>query len=350
MTHYIKTLAVLFLFLTISLPLLSQTPNTGAAAGVATTMSNKPIRTSTGGASIVVTALGEKRAPLDGPAVAKLYDESRKTTTLLPIEDTSGTSFGSLAFGKYAVEVSAPGYLSARKEVEVLSLLQPVPVEVVLSRDPEAIELNPASSAMPPKAAKDANHGISDLKAGKFKDAQKHLESALKNAPSDSQVNFLLGYLYFQEQNYDEAQTYLAKAATLDPHNVQALDLMGRLQLVKRDYPAAKATLEQAVTADPENPAAHSLLAGAYLNQHDFKNALAQADLAIDKGKSTAGNAQIVRGQALAALGRSDEAIQALKTYLQSAPESASGPQVRQLLATLEGSTASSSTAEPAKK
>jgi regulator of sirC expression with transglutaminase-like and TPR domain len=87
------------------------------------------------------------------------------------------------------------------------------------------------------------------------------------------------------------------------------------------------------------------------LNQRDFKNALAQADLAIDKSKSVGGNAQIVRGEALADMGRNKEAIETLKTYLQNAPDTASAPQVRQLIAMIEqrDPKASSSAAEPAK-
>lgn len=291
-----------------------------------------------GGVMLVLSVVDEKMGRLDRPAFVKLYDENLKHTTWQSTAKNSEANFDELQVGKYDVDVNAVGYLTGHKEIEVTQLRQRVQmkVQVVLHPDPDAVELNAADASMPGKAGKEAERGISDIMSGKVKDAQKHLEAAYNQAPSSARANFLLGYVYFQQNDFDHARTYLSKATTLDPHDIQALNLLGRLQLVKQDYAGAKTTLEQAIAADPESATAHGLLAAAYLNQNDFKGALAQADLAVAKGKTTASNAQIVRGEALAHLGRDDEAIQALKTYLQSAPDTAAGPGVQQLIAALE--------------
>jgi tetratricopeptide (TPR) repeat protein len=355
MRHYPKTLSALCLLFTLTAAAQRANPGQGAASGsgvtnVGATIAGASMHGSEGGASLLVSVFDDGKIHLDRQAAVKLYDESRKASLWQATSDTSETIFGDLGFGKYEIEVSAVGYLTGRKEIEILSMLQPTRVEIVLNRDPAAVELNDAGAPLPPKASKETKRGIADLKSGKLQDAQKQLDAAYKIAPSNARVNFLLGYLAFQQQNLDQAQTYLSKAAKLDPQDVQALNLLGRLQLVRKDYAAAQATLEQAVAADPESWTAHNFLADAYLNRSDYQNALAQADIAIDKGRSGAGTAQIVRGEALADLGRNQEGIETLQTYLQSAPDSPSAPQVRQLIARLEErvSGAVSATKEPA--
>src|SRR5579863_1612495 len=341
MSHSTKTLPALCLLFTISAAaqIKGTNPGQGTTPGltnVGPQMSGTSMHGSEGGASLLVSVFNDGKIRLDRQAAVKLYDESRKASLWQTTTDTSETIFGDLGFGKYEVEVSAVGYLTGRKEIEILSMLQPVRVEMVLNRDPAAVELDAAGAPLPAKANKETKRGIADLKSGKLQDAKKQLESAYKIAPSSARVNFLLGYLAFQQQNFDQAQTYLSTSAKLDPQDVQALNLLGRLHLVRKDYAAAQATLEQAVAADPESWMAHNFLADAYLKRSDYQNALTQADIAIDKGRSGAGAAQIVRGEALADLGRSQEAIETLQTYLQSAPDSPSAPQVRQLIATLE--------------
>ncbi|HTW31149.1 MAG TPA: hypothetical protein VMD76_05695, partial [Candidatus Sulfotelmatobacter sp.] len=68
----------------------------------------------------------------------------------------------------------------------------------------------------------------------------------------------------------------------------------------------------------------------------DYKSALTETDVAIEKGASKATNVQIVRGEALADMGRDDEAIDALNDYLKLAPDSTAAPQVRRLIGNIE--------------
>lgn len=74
----------------------------------------------------------------------------------------------------------------------------------------------------------------------------------------------------------------------------------------------------------------------AYLRQHDNANALTQADLAVESGKPGSVTAQIIRGEALANMGRDQEAIQALDAYLQNDPGSPTVPQVRDLITQIQ--------------
>lgn len=322
----------------------AQQPSNGTPAGLASQIGQVPIRGGSDGAMATVSVVDEKMNRLDRQAMVKLYDQNMKHATWQPTSKNADTSFEGLAVGKYDFEVTAIGYITARKDFEVLDVHKPVQLKVVLHPDPDAPQLSAEDPSLPPKASKEADRGVSDLKSGKYKDAQKHLESALSMSPNSAQANFLLGYLALQQNDQTGAQTYLNKAVQLDPHNIQALNLLGRLHLSQRDYAGAKATLEQAIAVDPQNSTAHGLLADAYLNLSDYKNALAQTDLAIAKESNPASNTQIVRGEALAHLGRDQEAIQTLKSYLQSAPDTAAGPQVEQLIALLEQHSAAAAT------
>ena len=331
---------------------VAQQPTSALPAGVATATAGVSSRGTGGGATLKLSVVDDNNARLDRQAVVKLYDETVKRPTWQPTSKDSDTVFDGLSVGKYDLEVSALGYLTARKDFEIVGKrqLDPTKLTVVLHPDPDAIDLTGSDASMSPKASKEADKGLSDLKLGKLPDAQKHLESASNQAPNSAYPNLLLGFLYFEQNKTPEAQTYLTKATTADPHDVQALNLLGRLHLSQRDFAGAKTAAEQAIAASPDNATAHGILADAYLNQSDFKNALAEADVALAKGKSTASSAQIVKGQALANLGRDDEAIQTLKTYLQSAPDTAAGPQVQQFIAAIEQRRSPAPTSAPAPK
>lgn len=76
-------------------------------------------------------------------------------------------------------------------------------------------------------------------KSGELESAQKHLETAYRWAPSNADLNFLLGYLHFKQKDYAQAGIYLGTAALLSPHSAQTLTLLGRTNLLRENYAAA---------------------------------------------------------------------------------------------------------------
>ena len=184
---------------------------------------------------------------LDRQALLKLVNSKTQSTMWQTTDDNSQGVFTNVPFGRFDVEVSAVGYLGAHKEVSVMNSFSPQEIEIVLQRDPSAVQLDVAGGMMSAKARKQAKHAVSMLKSGNINGAQRQLEEAYKLAPSSSDLNFLLGYLYFQKQDFKQAGNYLGLAATLNPGNAQALTLLGRAGLERGDYPAAQSALEQAV-------------------------------------------------------------------------------------------------------
>jgi tetratricopeptide (TPR) repeat protein len=272
---------------------------------------------------------------LDRQAVLKITNQITHEVTWQTTDDKSEAALG-LLFGKYEVEISAVGFLSERKEFQASNVLMTTRIDVILHRDPSAVDLNVADAAMPAKARGDAKAAVSALKSGNLKEAEKRLNVVSKLAPDSPQANFLLGYLSLQRKDFEKAEAHLVRAATLDPHRVQTLTLLGRVQLQRQHYEDAQKTLEQAVAANSQDWMAHSLLADACLKLKDYEKAREQAQLALDLGKGAANEARLALGQALANVGRDAEGVQALKTFLQNSPESPTAPAVRSLITQIE--------------
>jgi tetratricopeptide (TPR) repeat protein len=311
-------------------PVLSRLPDPTTAGSNVQTYSTQ-------GAVVVLTVLSGARTRLDRQAVVKLRNQNTQEVVWQTTTDAAEASFGDLLVGSYDVEVSAVGYLTAHKTINVQGAFNTYHQEITVERDPTSIELAaPTASAMPKKARNETLRGISALKSGNYSEAQKRLDAAYKMVPANADLNFLVGYLSIQQKRLDLAQNYLSRATVLDPHNVRALILLGRLYLQREEYGAARTTLEQAVVAGPQDWMAHNLLAEICLHQREYEPALKQAQLAIDIGKAEASPAQLILGQALAHLGRMQEAIQPLHSFLQENPTSPMIAQVRGLIAEIE--------------
>jgi len=288
----------------------------------------------TQGATLLLTIKNESKARLDRQSVVKLRNTLTGDTLWQTTTDRSEAAFGDLQVAPFDIEVSAVGYLTAHEPFKVLTAVGAYQEEIVLKRDPSSLEISaPHAAQLPKKVRKSLLRGVAALKSGNYKEAEKQLVEARKLAPNDVDVNFLSGYLAVQQKHLDEAKGYLQTASRLDPTNVQALVLLGRIALQQDDYKTAQTVLDQASAADPQDWMPHSLLAETYLKQRDFEKAREQAQAAIERNKLASNSAQLVLGEALANLGRTKEALAALTTFLQQAPDSPLAPQVRDLMA-----------------
>jgi len=276
---------------------------------------------------------------LDRQALIKLVRASDQSATSQTTDVSSRSVFANLPVGDYEAEISAVGYFTIRQTFSVSPLLAPR-LEIILHRDPSAVNLDVAKTILSPKARKQAKKGISLLKENDPVAAQRHLEAAYKITPSSTELNFLLGYLYFQTKDFARAETYLTSSIDLDSHNKQALTLLGRTRMEREHYSDARLVLEQAVLVDAENWLPHNLLATAHFREKNYDKACTEARLALEKarqsGVGTVASAQLVLGESLIGLGQDQEGIQVLKLFLEQAPHHSMTGQVRGLLAELE--------------
>jgi tetratricopeptide (TPR) repeat protein len=295
-----------------------------------------------GARGLLVTILDEHKAKLDRQAVVKVHDnvkvhDKRKdTTTWLTSSQESQLVFCGVEPGTYDLEASAVGYLIERKDLQITSSVQSPQVEIILRKDLTAVDLSDSDAVIPSRLRKDFKRAVLALKSANYKQAEKKLDKIYKVAPSSVQVNFLYGYLFVQLNDLAKAEGFLGRAAALDPRRVQTLALLGRVQLQLKENDQAQKTLEQAVVDDSNYWIAHNLLADAYLRHNEYEKAREQAQLAINEGQVAGNMAQLVLGEALANLGRDQEGIKALKTFLQTNPDNSVVPKVRDLISKLE--------------
>ncbi len=332
-------LLVLVCFL--NLPTSAQIPE-----GVQAAFSARQITTTTAYETAPNTAVmifhvfaDEKPVQLDRSARVDLTNIGNHLGVFLIVPSHENAVFTNVVPGTYDVAVTAVGYLTTHQE---LNILNPVTqnVDLVLQRDPSAVVLDEATGVMPPKGKKEANRAVALLKSDKLESAQKHLENAYKLSPTNADLNFLFGYLYFKKNDYAQAVTYLGTAASLGPHSAHTLTLLGRVNLLREDYPAARSALERSVLVDGEDWLSHNLLAYVYLHEKEYRKARDEAQLAVAKsvrfGKNASGSAELALGQAMIALGQSKEGIQTLEAFLKKYPGNPAAPQVRTSVATLK--------------
>jgi tetratricopeptide (TPR) repeat protein len=275
------------------------------------------------------------KAHLDRQSVIKITDLSTHSVKWQATDEKSEAALG-LPFGNYEIEISAVGYLSERKEFQVNTQHITIRIEFALRRDPSAVDFEIADAALPPKARGDVKHAVSALKSANLKEAKKRLYAAYKLAPSNPDLNYLMGYLFFEQRDLAQAASYLTTAANFSSRNVRVLTLLGHVQLMQENYVAAAATLEKAVAVNSEYWTAHNLLANAYLRLRKYEGAREEAELAIAEGKAGAGATNLVLGQSLLNLGKKEEGIRALKAFVQNSRSDPAVPQVRDLIAKLE--------------
>ncbi len=267
--------------------------------------------------------------------MVKLSNKTQHSSSWQTTGLASDTTFHDLWRGEYEIEVSAVGYLSAHKNVELASEAGPVEVKIAVERDPSAVDIRSSDATMSRRARETMNRGVKELESGNLKSAEKLLNDAAALAPNNASLKFLLGYIAMRNDAPEQAQTYLTQATTLDPNFGRALTLLGRMQLGTAQYAGAANTLQRAVAADPGNWVAHDLLAHAYLQQQQWEEARQQAELAIAKGGKDGSLAQFPLGIALAQMGKDAEAGAALRSFLQSQPLSSAAPEAQRWLAAL---------------
>ena len=331
----------------LNMPLLAQSPPGMVTQGIINANSGRGTmgtnyETAPGTAVVIIHAFAEEKpTKLDRSARVDLTHMGAQLGQAIIVPAHEDAIFLNNVLGKYIVTVSAVGFLTERKEITA-SKPERQDFDIVLRRDPAAIAINEASGDMPQKARKEADRAVAFLKAGQPAEARKHLDKAYELAPGNADLNFLLGYLHFQDREYTQAESYLRKAASLSPRSIQTLSLLGRTNLEQKNYPAAQSALSQAVLVDAEEWLPHHLLAYTYLQEKEYERARNEAQIAVAKsvryGKDASAAAELTLGQALVALGQKSEGIQALKLFIRDSPPDSLIFQVRALIKNIEES------------
>jgi Flp pilus assembly protein TadD len=289
--------------------------------------------------NITVNVLGSDHKPLRQMAFVTLYQKGSTMPlgTVMTTIDATAVLAGMPGYGPYTVTVTSQGYETESKDFEYNAASGRVQVDVTLH--PVAFT-DSASTAvpLPPKAQGQVRKGLEAMQAGKYQDAQTQFLAAYKEVPQSADVCYLLGAAYQKSKDLPDAQTYLEKAISIDPDDVQALVALGQLRDQQKNYQGAIPPLEKAATLDGKEWQARWVLADAYLRVGEYEKARKEAQEAVELGKGAANKAELIEGEALAGLGRRDDAIKVLESFLDDLPTDPAAPAVRALIAKLQSS------------
>ena len=241
--------------------------------------------------------------------------------------------FSGITATEYSIQVTAPGYRTAVKQVEakkdesraVTFDLQPLSVEDVAE--------NRAYQALAPKAQKEIGKVLELLRAQRVADARSHLDAANRAAPHEAEVQYLYGVYAKQAGNPEQAKSYWMKALEFSPSHLSALLSLADALLRENHEAEALPYATRAVEVEPSSWRAHAILSNVYLRQGMADAAVKEGERAMELGHEQAWIVQPVLAGALAKKGEKEQALTLLEGYLK---EHSSDDEAKKLLGALQ--------------
>ena len=298
--------------------------------------------------NIVVQVRGQDGSPLLN-ALVKLYTDTLSPTNAVPLPRGNGFEFQGITSGRYVVEAIAAGFESARQAVEftgagqnevVMLFLKPVGAE---GNTPYA-----SRSTFPPKAQKEIQTALRDLESKKYDSARQHVNAALKAAPGNAMVHYVMGMTYIVADRAPEARPHLEKALSFDPRHLQSLMALGNLQYQQQNYTGARELFDRALGVSPSSWQAQWMLARCDLRLRNFSSAREHSERAFELGREKAIGAQLATAEALAGLKEYKQASVVLGAYLKARPQDPSAGKIRGWIAELDRAVESAGATAPA--
>ena len=268
------------------------------------------------GIAITVVVHDPSGDPIASAATVKLYRGSD-----IPAGQAQ-TSTGVAEFvvnnlGEFTVVVEAAGYPKAQKEFSVDATGRAQMDVYLPRRTNENGTLPPGRPLLAPKAKKAVDQASKALATGDLSDAEKQVNQAVYLAPSHPDVLYLQGVLLLKRHQWNKAQVVLEKATQLDPLNAQAFAALGMALCDQEKYDPAIAPLEKSLQLDPASSwDARWALAKAYYQEARYDQALQMSRVALSSSNGQAPEIQLLVAQSLTAVGRYEEAAQALRDFL----------------------------------
>src|SRR5579863_350261 len=261
------------------------------------------------------------------------------STSVIPRNEGNGWSFVGLGIGhEYEVVVKVDGYEDTHETVELPEIpgatssltvfLRPVN-EALVFRAPTG------QFVLAPKAQKELQLALQDLRAGKNASARKHAEKALQLAPGNPFVQYVVGMTFLLANQLEQAKPHLEQAVSIDPKRPAALLALGTLRFRQGDDIGAIAVLTKATELEASSWQAEWMLASSYLRQRRYEDSREHAQRALNSGKERAGPVLLVLAQALEQLGDRQKAADAFEQFANKYPRDPNAAPARRRAAEL---------------
>jgi|SRR5579859_308611 len=280
--------------------------------------------------SLSVTVHDGAGATITAAGTVKLYHDA----TLL---DQAGLShgrafFSSLPFGDYALVVEATGYKSVQKDVN-LSVQMRYEVDATLQREGASSSVEgPAKPILAPKAKEALDKSLKALSKSKLSEAEKYLAEAMQLAPGHPDVLYAQGVLFLDQKNWTQAQSVLEKASQLDPSNARTFSALGMAFTDQGEYDKAIPPLEKSLQLEAGSWETNWALGKSYYQLQHYDQALKSSQLAWTQANGKAPQIELLVAQALTAVGKYEDAAQALRDFLKHYSDRPEAPTARRWL------------------
>ncbi len=286
---------------------------------------------------VLVSVREPSGMPLAGNALVKLYSE-RGVHLTVPTQDNSTATFPQILEGEYDIEVTAPGYKTAKEHASVFAGGTTCTVYVYLHSENESAPGSsaPSGAIMTPRLQGEIDKGLDKMRRHQYDAARAQFEKAAKMAPGNPDIPYLLGMLEYTQEHFEAARGKFQAALSINPSHERSLLALGELQLRTGDAMGASQTLEKAYLLNGADWRTHWLLANAYSQQKDYEKALLHARRAAELGKEHAAPAWLLEGQIMLQLERREEARKAFETVARSYPNDPAAAEAKSQLAGLD--------------
>ncbi len=267
------------------------------------------------GTAVTVMVHDASGNPIRAAAIVKLFHDG--TIPAGQAETQAGRADLIVTeLGDFTAIVAAPGYASTQRDFSV-GAAGKTQVDVFLRALSANSVVAPGRPLLTPKAQKAVDKGLQALSADNLNEAQKQAANAIRLAPGHPDVLYLEGIVLLKQQEWSKAQETLQKATQLDPAHANAFAALGMSFCDQGKYDAAVAPLEKALQLNPAiSWDARWTLAQAYYQQARYDQALEMSKSALSSSHGKAPQIQLLVAQSLTAVGRYEDAAQALRDFL----------------------------------
>lgn len=142
----------------------------------------------------------------------------------------------------------------------------------------------------------------------------------LKEADPSEKVNYYIGKVHYDNDNYGDAIQYLQKAANEDPQNAEVPYMIGHSYLAMENYKEAIPYFQKAVQLDTSKPYWIYEMGLMYYAINDYKNSLKYILQAGDKGLKKDNDYMENLGNAYLNAGNFDQGIAIMQDVLKRKP------------------------------
>ena len=283
-------------------------------------------------ASLDVYVQESNGAPVESLAVVTLTTLAGR---IYRQETTKGgyVRFNDLAATEYKIQVVAPAYERAVKQVEAVGFATKR-VTIVLQPGSNSGDaaLAEGIAGMKPKAQKEMAKAMEALRANKPTVARTHLDAVDRIAPNQAEVSYLFGVYAAQLNDEAQAKSYWTKTLQLNPKHFRALLSLSEISVSEKKPAEAMEYLKRVIEAEPSLWRPHAVLAEAYYLQHSRDEAIKEAERAMELGRGQAAIIQPLLARCLAERGDREKAVSTLQVYLQDhAADAAAKKQLERL-------------------